>query len=428
MPRDYSASLTQLERAERSIPLGSQTFSKSRTALPKGAAPLYLTHGQGGHVWDVDGNEYVDLVCGLAAVLLGYRDEGVDRAVQAQMQQGVSFSLPHPIEAEVAEALIQVVPCAEQVRFGKNGSDATSGAIRLARAHTGRDHILMCGYHGWQDWSIGTTTRNAGVPKAVRALTTTFAYGDLEAVERGLRANPVAAIILEPMNLTDPPAGFLEGLQTLAREHGALLVFDETITGFRFAVGGAQELFGVTPDLATFGKGLGNGLPISVVCGRADVMAGMEEIFFSSTFGGETLALAAAREVLQRLRTEPILETLATRGRRLAEGLTDRITRFGAGHLMSVSGHPTWSFVNLKAPEGTPLWDLRTLFLQEMLERGVLTLGTHNLCAAHDDADAAQILAAYDEVVPILVDAVAHGDITKRLRCDPLVPLFQVRG
>ena len=393
MPRDYSASLTQLERAERSIPLGSQTFSKSRTALPKGAAPLYLTHGQGGHVWDVDGNEYVDLVCGLAAVLLGYRDEGVDRAVQAQMQQGVSFSLPHPIEAEVAEALIQVVPCAEQVRFGKNGSDATSGAIRLARAHTGRDHILMCGYHGWQDWSIGTTTRNAGVPKAVRALTTTFAYGDLEAVERGLRANPVAAIILEPMNLTDPPAGFLEGLQTLAREHGALLVFDETITGFRFAVGGAQELFGVTPDLATFGKGLGNGLPISVVCGRADVMAGMEEIF-SSTFGGETLALAAAREVLQRLRTEPILETLATRGRRLAEGLTDRITRFGAGHLMSVSGHPTWSFVNLKAPEGTPLWDLRTLFLQEMLERGVLTLGTHNLCAAHDDADAAQILAA----------------------------------
>ena len=428
MPRDYSASLTQLERAERSIPLGSQTFSKSRTALPKGAAPLYLTHGQGGHVWDVDGNEYVDLVCGLAAVLLGYRDEGVDRAVQAQMQQGVSFSLPHPIEAEVAEALIQVVPCAEQVRFGKNGSDATSGAIRLARAHTGRDHILMCGYHGWQDWSIGTTTRNAGVPKAVRALTTTFAYGDLEAVERGLRANPVAAIILEPMNLTDPPAGFLEGLQTLAREHGALLVFDETITGFRFAVGGAQELFGVTPDLATFGKGLGNGLPISVVCGRADVMAGMEEIFFSSTFGGETLALAAAREVLQRLRTEPILETLATRGRRLAEGLTDRITRFGAGHLMSVSGHPTWSFVNLKAPEGTPLWDLRTLFLQEMLERGVLTLGTHNLCAAHDDADAAQILAAYDEVVPILVDAVAHGDIAKRLRCDPLVPLFQVRG
>lgn len=427
MTRSYRASMAQLERAERSIPLGSQTFSKSRMALPQGAAPLFLTHGRGGHVWDVDGNEYIDLVCGLASVSLGYCDPAVDAAIQEQMRSGVTFSLPHPLEAEVAEALIEVVPCAQRVRFGKNGSDATSGAIRLARSHTGRDHILMCGYHGWQDWSIGTTSRNAGVPETVRSLTSTFSYGDLEAVERGLRANPVAAVILEPMNLMEPPAGFLEGVRDLCKEHGAILVFDETITGFRYAIGGAQELFGITPDLATFGKGLGNGLPISVVCGRADIMAGMEEIFFSTTFGGETLALAAAKAVLHRLRSEPVLENMAVRGRVLAKGLNTRIERHGAQHLLSTSGHPNWTFINLKAPDGISIWDLRTLFLQEMLEGGVLTLGTHNICAAHTDEDVAQVLETYDKVLPQLVDAVAKQDWRDRLRGATLVPLFQAR-
>lgn len=427
MTRTYDASLAQLARAERSIPLGSQTFSKSRTALPVGGAPLYVTHGRGGRVWDVDGNEYVDLVCGLASVSLGYCDPDVDAAVREQLDLGVTFSLAHPLEAEVAEALIDVVPCAERVRFGKNGSDATTAAIRLARAHTGREHILMCGYHGWQDWSIGTTTRHAGVPVRVRELTSTFAYGDLEALVRGLRAQPVAAVILEPMNATEPPPGFLEGALAACREAGALLVFDETVTGFRFALGGAQELLGVTPDLATFGKGMGNGFPISVVCGRADVMAGMEEIFFSTTFGGETLSLAAARAVLRRMRTTDTLQALAARGRELAEGLEQRIARHGAGHLMRVSGHPSWSFLHLTAPTGTDAWHLRTLFLERMLEHGVLTLGTHNVCAAHDARDVAHALSAYDAVLPELVDATARGDVRARIRGTPLAPLFRVR-
>jgi glutamate-1-semialdehyde 2,1-aminomutase len=427
MTRKFRASLAQLERAERSIPLGSQTFSKSRVALPLGAAPLFVTHGKGGHVWDVDGNEYVDLVCGLGCVTLGYCDPFVDAAVREQLDVGMTFSLPHPLEAIVAETLIEVIPCAERVRFGKNGSDATSAAIRLARAHTGREHILMCGYHGWHDWSIGTTSRNAGVPGAVRALTQTFAYGDLEDVARQLDVTPVAAVMLEVMNVVEPPAGFLEGLRELCTEHGTLLIFDETVTGFRHALGGAQACFGVTPDIATFGKGLGNGLPVSAVCGRADIMSRFEEIFFSTTFGGETLALAAADAVLMRLRTEPVLETIASRGSALAAGLNSRIEKYGAHGLLSASGHPSVIFVNLKPKDPASLWNLRTLFLQEMCENGVLTLGTHNMCYAHTDEDVAKVLAAYDNVLPQLVEAEANGDAAKRLRGEPLVPLFRVR-
>lgn len=427
MTRPYDRSSAFLQRAERAIPLGSQTFSKSRTALPVGGAPLFATHGRGGRLHDIDGNEYVDMVCGLAAVLLGYGDPAVDEAVRSQLDSGVTFSLAHPLETVVAEALVEVVPCAERVRFGKNGSDATTGAIRVARAFTGREHVVMCGYHGWQDWSIGTTARHAGVPEAVRALTTTFPYGDLEALESELAARPVAAVILEPMNAVEPPPGFLEGTREACRRHGALLVFDETITGLRYALGGAQQHFAVTPDLATFGKGLGNGLPISAVCGRADVMATMEEVFFSSTFGGETLSLAAARAVLGRLRSGPVLERLAERGRALLAGLDERIERHGAGGIVRTSGHPAWSFVHLTALEGQSPWDLRTLFLERMLENGVLTLGTHNLCVAHDDADLAVVLEAYDAVLPELVDACERGDTRQRLRGEPLEPLFRVR-
>jgi glutamate-1-semialdehyde 2,1-aminomutase len=230
----------------------------------------------------------------------------------------VIFSLPHPIEAEVAELICEMVPCAEMVRFGKNGSDATSGAIRLARAFTGRDRVAVCGYHGWQDWYIGSTARHRGVPKATRDLTHTFAYNDLTSLDALLdaHAGEFAAVILEPMNVTDPAPGFLEGVKQRAHRHGAVLVFDETITGFRYANGGAQQLFGVTPDLATFGKGLANGYPVSAVAGRREIMKLMEEIFFSFTFGGEALSLAAARA--PAISRSPLLRMAPTMSWRLS--------------------------------------------------------------------------------------------------------------
>ncbi|MCA8974158.1 MAG: aminotransferase class III-fold pyridoxal phosphate-dependent enzyme [Planctomycetes bacterium] len=423
----YAESERMLERARATIPLGSQTFSKSMLQYPPGAAPLFLSHGQGARTVDVDGNEYIDLVCGLAAVLLGHRDPDVDAAVVAQLSRGVTLSLPTCLEAEVAELIVDAVPCAEQVRFGKNGSDATAAAVRLARAHTGRDHVAVCGYHGWQDWYIGSTTRHLGVPEATRALTHAFAYGDSAGLEALLRQHAVAAVVMEPMNVVEPPPGFLPRVRELCTRQGALLVFDETVTGFRFDVGGAQALFGVTPDLATFGKGLANGMPLSAVVGPTALMAGMERIFFSTTFGGEALSLAAARAVLQKLRREPVVAALRARGEQLLAGCNARIAANGLGGTLRTSGHPSWSFLVFEPTGRYSVLELKTLFLQECFRRGVLTLGTHNICHALGEADVAEVLRAYDEVFAELRAALDRDDLRSRLRCPPLQPVFAVR-
>lgn len=425
----YARSLELLERARQSIPLGAQTFSKSPTQYPEGAAPHFADRARGARLWDVDGNEYVDLVNGLAAVLLGYGDPDVDAAVREQLERGVTFTLSHPLEVEVAELVRAAVPGAERVRFAKNGSDATAGAVRAARAHTGRERVAVCGYHGWQDWYIGSTARADGVPGAVRALTHTFPFGDLDALARVLDAHrgEFALVMLEPMNATFPPDGWLAGVAELARAHGALLAFDETVTGFRLARGGAQELFGVVPDLATYGKGLANGLPLACLTGRAEPMAQLERVFFSTTFGGETLSLAAARAVLRKLEREPVLETIHARGEALAERARLAIERAGAEELAGLSGHPAWTFLQLREAPGTPAPVLRTLFLQEVLARGVLTLGTHNVSFALSEDDVERVGAAYDEVFAVLADAVRRGDARERLRCAVLEPLFRVR-
>ena len=288
----YEKSEKHLKRAEKTIPLGSQTFSKSRTQYPIGISPLYATKAKGCHFWDLDGNKYLDLVSALASVTIGYSDKRVDSAVKKQMRSGVSFSLPGVLEAEVAEMICDFVPCADMVRFSKNGSDATSAAVRLARAYTGRTHIAVCGYHGWQDWFIGSTTRNKGVPKAVSDLTHVFKYNDLASLEKIFADNiDIACVVMEPMNSVYPEPGFLKGVQEITKKFGAILVFDETITGFRYSAGGAQELFGVIPDLSTFGKGIANGFPLSAVVGRREIMMEMENVFLSGTFGGELLSL-----------------------------------------------------------------------------------------------------------------------------------------
>lgn len=427
--RSYEQSQRYLARAEQTIPLGSQTFSKSRTQFPFGVSPYFVTRARGSRIWDVDGNEYIDFINSLASVTLGYDDPDVTAAVKAQLEQGVIFSLPHTIEAEVAELICEMVPCAEMVRFGKNGSDATSGAIRLARAWTNRDRVAVCGYHGWQDWYIGSTARHRGVPRAVRELTHTFAFNDAESLRKVLAEHPgeFAAVILEPMNVTDPQPSFLQQVKELTHAHGALLVFDETITGFRYAKGGAQELFGVVPDLATFGKGLANGYPVSVVAGRRPIMKLMEEIFFSFTFGGEALSLAAARATLRKLQQQDVIGTLRSRGERLIAGVRERIQRHGVGELLSISGHPSWSFLLLKDVPGASQWQTKTLLMQELFARGILAYGTHNLSYAHSEADIDRLLDTYDEVFPLLRAGALEGRMGELLRCKPLEPLFKVR-
>jgi glutamate-1-semialdehyde 2,1-aminomutase len=322
-----------------------------------------------------------------------------------------------------------MVPCAEMVRFGKNGSDATAGAVRLARAYTGRDHVAVCGYHGWQDWYIGSTARNLGVPKAVRDLTHAFRFNDLDSLRAVFKEHPddVACIIMEPMNVEEPEEGFLQAVRELAHEGGALFVFDETITGFRFSRGGAQELFGVIPDLATFGKGLANGYPVAALVGRADIMRLLEEVFFSFTFGGETLSLAAALATMEKLEREPVIETLWSQGRKVVSGVNALIAKYGLGDVLSTNGKECWSFILFKDTDVYSQWELKTLFLQEVFARGILTIGSHNMSYAHSDSDVARLLAVYGEVFALIRDVLDAKNLRERLKAEPLVPLFRIR-
>ena len=413
----YRKSQEMLARAERVIPLGSQTFSKSRVVYPANAAPLFLTHGKGSHVWDVDGNEYVDFVNGLLPVVLGYDDADVTAAVIEQLKSGVSFSLATPLEVEVAELLCEIIPCAEMVRFGKNGSDATSGAVRIARAHTGRDRIAVCGYHGWQDWYIGATTRNKGIPRAVGELTHKFPYNDLDGLHQLLAAHPgeFAGVMMEAMNVEEPKPGYLEGVRELAHKHGALFILDEIITGFRFHLGGAQTLFGVTPDLAAFGKSMGNGFPIAAVVGKAEYMRQMEEIFFSSTFGGEAVSLAASRATIHKMQREPVHATMDRLGQQIMDATRANIARTGLTDAVGIAGKPSWSLLQFHDTPRATAWEIKSLYLQELLARGILSAGSHNLCYAHTAADLAQLDAAQRDAFGLVREALDRGDIAQRL-------------
>tara|TARA_Y100000310_G_C20686193_1_gene819189 strand:- start:997 stop:2946 length:1950 start_codon:yes stop_codon:yes gene_type:complete len=425
----FEVSAEFLERAEAVIPLGSQTFSKSRLQYPVGHAPLFITHGEGGRVWDVDGNEYVDLVSALLPVTLGYGDPDVDAAIRAQLSDGISFSLASTLETELAERLVEVVPSAEMVRFGKNGSDATSAAIRLARAYTGRDHVAVMGYHGWHDWYIGATSRNKGVPDAVSDLTTMLPYDDLGAVCDYLKAHPseVACLIMEPMNRRDPSLGYLAELKEMLRAEGTLFIFDEVITGFRYGLGGAQELFGVTPDLTTLGKGMGNGMPISAVVGRADVMAEMTEICFSGTFSGEALSLAASIATIDKMRREPVITELWQRGWSLAKQTRRLIRRHGLTSVIQLVGKAPWMLLEFADHPAARKEAIQTLFSVEMLRRGVLILGSHNICYAHNDADVAWILEAYDSTLARIAKELETGSLEAHLPCPAIQPSIRVR-
>ena len=425
--RRLARSLALKARAERRIPSGTQTFSKGPTQFVQGVAPVFLARGQGSHVWDVDGHEYIDYVMALGPVLLGYVHPAVTRAVQRQLRQGTVFSLPHPLEVEVAELLCDTIPCAEMVRFGKNGSDATAAAVRVSRAYTGRDLIACCGYHGWHDWSIGATTRRAGVPEAVRGLTVPFQYNDLESLRRIFAEHPrqVAAVILEPVGVEPPQGEFLQQVRELARREGAVLIFDEVITGFRLALGGAQDYFGVTPDLACFGKGMANGFPLSAVVGRREIMRLFEEVFFSSTFGGETLSLAAAAATIAELRKGRALPHLWAQGRRLQDGYNALAADCGIGRQTACVGLAPRTALTFCTPTGEESLTLKSLFQQEVIRRGVLSAGYQFISAAHTDADVDATLRAWRAALGVVARAIGDDNAESLLEGSPVAPVFR---
>jgi glutamate-1-semialdehyde aminotransferase len=414
-----------LERARELIPGASQTFSKGPTQFVEGVAPAFCERAQGSRIWDVDGNEYLDYALALGPMILGYCHPEVDDAVREQLELGTTFTLPHRLELELAEVLCRLIPCAEMVRYGKSGSDAVGAAVRVARASTGREHVLFCGYHGWHDWHIGATTRSKGVPAAVRALTTSFPYGDLDALERGLREHEPAAVVLEPVGIVEPPDGYLRDLIDLAHRHGALVVFDEIITGFRLSLGGAQEYYGVSPDLAAFGKAVANGLPLSVVAGRRELMREFEEIFFSITHGGEALSLAAALATLRVLERGEVIPGLWRRGERLASELRSLVSRRGLDGRVACLGLPPRTAVVFHDADGRESLELKSLFQQECLRRGVLFTGSQFISAAHSDDDIERTLGVYDDVLAELADAIAHDDVAGRLEGRPVQPVFR---
>ena len=426
---DFSKSEKLLKRALKTIPLGSQTFSKSKVQFPYGVSPFFAEKAEGAYVWDVDGNRYVDFMNGLLAITLGHCHHEVVDAVESQLQKGTIFSLASQVEMEVAEKICEMVPSAEMVRFGKNGSDATSAAIRLARAVKKKDHVLLCGYHGWQDWYIGTTTKDLGVPETTKQLSHTFYYNDIESLTQLFNQyrGQVAAVILEPMNVDYPQDNFLEKVKEITHQHQALLIFDETITGFRFAKGGAQELFGVVPDLTTLGKGLANGFPLSAVTGSGEYMRLMEEIFFSTTFGGETLSLVAANVVLDKIKSTPVLEKIHGTGTTLLNSLNMKIDEFDLVNNFSTSGHPSWSFFLMKEFENVSTWDLKTLFIQEMFANGIISVGTHNMSYTHDDSHINLLMQAYQQFFQKVQMLIEGEDLTSIIKGQKLSPIFTVR-
>jgi len=425
----YKKSISALKVAEESIPLGSQTFSKSPTQYPRGISPHFISAAKGAYVWDLDGNKYVDLVNSLAAITLGYRNKKVDKAVKKQIKKGVIYSLPGILETKVAQLIISLVPSAEMVRFAKNGTDATAAAIRLSRAFTGKDHIAFCGYHGWQDWYIGKTTKNKGVPKSVSELSHQFKYNDISSLESIFEKYPnqVAGVILEPMNSTWPKNDFLEKVKEITSKNKAILTFDETITGFRFAPGGAQELFNVVPDLSTLGKGIANGYPLSAIVGRRDVMNEMEEIFFSGTFGGELHSLSAAEAVLKLHKSVNISQQLSEIGEDISIAITNLIIKYGLAEVLSLVGHPTWKILKWESSEKYNINEVKTLFLQEMFKNGILIIGSHNVSLAIGNREISLIKTAYEKTFKILALAIESGNVRSYLYADPLVPLFTVR-
>ncbi len=428
--RGFTRSNSLYERALNSIPLASQTFSKSAMMYPLGVSPLFIEKGIGANVWDVDGNVYIDYVLALMPVILGYQDSDVDEAIKSQLKRGIIFSLPSELEIQLAEKLVDIIPSAEMVRFGKSGSDVTSAAIRLARAYTGRDHIAISGYHGWHDWYIGTTTRSLGVPKAVQELSTTFKFNDLNSLEDILKKNPdgFAAIILEPSGAEEPEAGFLEGVRELSTKYGVVLIFDEIVTGFRANLGGAQKKYGVTPDLSTFGKAMANGMPISAIVGRRDIMKVMDDIFFSGTFGGETLSLAAALATIEKLEAIDAPSVFRQLGNRISTNMSSLLMELELDKVVNMAGVDWWPRLIVNEHERASQLEVTSLLRQEFLAHGLLLTGGFNLSLAHNDEIIFQTtMNAIRMSLQKLKEYLSSAKPVINLRGKLIQPVFQVR-
>ncbi len=419
-------------RSHAIIPGGAHTYSKGDDQFPE-AAPAFIVQGKGCHVWDVDGNEFIEYGMGLRSVTLGHAFDSVVEAAHRQMLLGCNFTRPAKIEVDYAEDLLSVLTNAEMVKFAKNGSDVTTAAVKLARAYTGRDLVGICSDHPFfsvDDWFIGKTEMDAGIPRVVQDLTVSFRYNDLESVKELFAKFPnrIACLITEPATAEEPQNNFLHRLKQLCEENGSLLVLDEMISGFRWHLGGAQAVYGIIPHLSTFGKGMGNGFAIAALAGKREIMklGGLnhdkQRVFLlSTTHGAETHALAAAWETLNIYRRCHVIEHLHLQGERLRSGIRQCVARHGLGSHFEVVGRPSNLIFVTKDRDGRPSQGFRTLFLQELIRTGIIAPSLV-VSFSHTDQDIDRTIDAVDRAFAVYTRALADG-VDKHLLGRPVKPV-----
>jgi glutamate-1-semialdehyde 2,1-aminomutase len=432
--RDYSKSRALQPKAHRLIPGGSHTYAKGEDQFPE-QTPGFMARGKGCHVWDLDGNEFIEYGMGLRAVTLGHGFEPVVEAAYKQLQQGINFSRPGKIEVDYAEELLTVLPNADMVKFAKNGSDVTTAAVKLARAYTGRDLVAICGdqpFLSVDDWFIGKTEMNAGIPQAIRDLTVSFRYNNLESVKALFAEYPnrIACLILEPATTDDPTDNFLQHVKDLCEKNGGLLILDETITGFRWHLSGAQATYNVVPHLSTFGKAMGNGFAIAALAGKREIMQlggihhpGERVFLLSTTHGAEAHSLAAARETLNVYKQFGVVEQLARQGERLRAGINQSINRHGISGQFELQGRSCNLIFVTKDGKGQRSQAFRTLFMQELIRRGVIG-PSFVVSYSHSDKDIDQTIDVVDQALGVYAKALEDG-VEKYLEGRPVKPVFR---
>jgi len=444
-------------RAKNVIGSGTNTFSRAPGVFPDGVAPKFLDRQRGCHTWDVDGNEYIDMVMGCGPVTIGHCHPVIDDAIKAQMDKGILFSMLNPLEVEVSEKLIATIPCAEMVKFSKNGSDVCAASVRLARHVTGKNIIFQWGYHGFHDWYIGATDFNAGVPQAVRDLTKGFDYENTDKLREMFAEHKgnVAAVVMEPVIgqkhrcsncfdikehqyrkhpvksfkacKNDPNMKILKEIKKIAHENGALLIFDEMISGFRFSMGGACEYFDVVPDLATFGKGITNGMPLGVLVGKKEYMCQFDKVFLSSTYAPEALTLAAASASIDFYKEHDVIKDFWKKGDFIEHNFEKIIRKHNLSNTVSLAGYSVRPMVNTHGEDGIQDPILATLYQQEMFRNGILCFsGVLMLSYALNDEDLALLVDAFDKTCKVIKEAVdSENSIDSFLEGVPGAPVFK---
>jgi glutamate-1-semialdehyde 2,1-aminomutase len=419
------------------IPAGAHTYAKGDDQYPV-ESPGFLVRGEGCHVWDADGNEFIEYGMGLRSVTLGHGYAPVVEAAARAMAHGTNFTRPSPLEVELAERLVGLIDAAEMVKFAKNGSDATTAAVKLARAYTGRDKLLYCRSHPFfstDDWFIGTTPMRSGIPRCVSELSIGFDYNDVAGLEARFaeHAGEIACVILEPATFEEPREGFLPAVRSLCDRHGSVMILDETITGFRWHLRGAQALYGVEPDLSVFGKALGNGFAIAALVGRRELMrlGGLDHdrdrvFLLSTTHGAETHALAAALAVIDAYETYDVVATLARQGERLRRGVARVAREAGVEGCFGTLGRACNLVYATRDASGRPSQELRALFLQELIRRGVIA-PSFVISAAHGDAEVDRTVEAVAGALAVYRQALDDG-VETYLEGRPVKPVWRTRN